>query len=196
MLAVKFDIGEGDGGRRTNFLVLFLTSPPPSFAPLSLSLSDATRVIPGTLGAKEPSPGFDDDGGRLSGKIGRDVGLANGKSGSGGNRYFDRSSTPDLPEPYFDATSPRNVSALVGKTAFLTCVVRNLGKAKSVSTTTIPNNEIDSRHWFVRVGECQFCRSVACQVHGWSIEVLINFWEENMNYEGGFSRSLTRTISL
>ena len=63
MLAVKFDIGEGDGGRRTNFLVLFLTSPPPSFAPLSLSLSDATRVIPGTLGAKEPSPGFDDDGG-------------------------------------------------------------------------------------------------------------------------------------
>ena len=136
MLAVKFDIGEGDGGRRTNFLVLFLTSPPPSFAPLSLSLSDATRVIPGTLGAKEPSSGFDDDGGRLSGKIGRDVGLANGKSGSGnGNRYFDRSaSTPDLPEPYFDATPPRNVSALVGKTAFLTCVVRNLGKAKSVST--------------------------------------------------------------
>ena len=103
--------------------------------PLSLSLSDATRVIPGTLGAKEPSPGFDDDGGRLSGKIGRDVGLANGKSGSGGNRYFDRSaSTPDLPEPYFDGTPPRNVSALVGKTAFLTCVVRNLGKAKSVST--------------------------------------------------------------
>ena len=109
------------------------------FSPRSLSLSDATRVIPGTLGAKEPSSG--DDSGRLSGKIGRDVGLAGGKGGSGGigggggNRYFDRSSTPDLPEPYFDATPPRNVSALVGKTAFLTCVVRNLGKAKSVSTT-------------------------------------------------------------
>ena len=49
-------------------------------------------------------------------------------------RFFASSSTPDLPEPYFDAApAPRNVSALVGKTAFLTCVVRNLGKAKSVS---------------------------------------------------------------
>ena len=92
------------------------------------------------MGAKEPSLGFDGDGGRLSGKIGRDAGLVHGKGGSGGgggggNRFFDRSSTPDLPEPYFDATPPRNVSALVGKTAFLTCVVRNLGKAKSVSAT-------------------------------------------------------------
>ena len=92
------------------------------------------------MGAKEPSSGFEDDGGRLSGKIGRDVGLVNGRNnkngngGQNGNRYFDRSSTPDLSEPYFDATPPRNVSALVGKTAFLTCVVRNLGKAKSVST--------------------------------------------------------------
>ena len=110
-------------------------------SPCSFSLSDATRVIPGTLGAKDPSSG--DDSGRLSGKIGRDVGLAVGGKGGGGiggggggNRYFDRSSTPDLPEPYFDATPPRNVSALVGKTAFLTCVVRNLGKAKSVSART------------------------------------------------------------
>ena len=34
---------------------------------------------------------------------------------------------------FFEASPPQNVSALMGKTAFLTCVVRNLGKAKSVS---------------------------------------------------------------
>ena len=40
-------------------------------------------------------------------------------------------------EPFFEESvtmAPQNVSALIGKTAFLTCVVRNLGKAKSVST--------------------------------------------------------------
>ena len=39
-------------------------------------------------------------------------------------------------EPFFEEgknIAPQNVSALIGKTAFLTCVVRNLGKAKSVS---------------------------------------------------------------
>ena len=41
-------------------------------------------------------------------------------------------------EPFFEqgvavTKAPQNVSALIGKTAFLTCVVRNLGKAKSVS---------------------------------------------------------------
>lgn len=39
-------------------------------------------------------------------------------------------------EPFFEESlrmAPQNVSALIGKTAFLTCVVRNLGKAKSVS---------------------------------------------------------------
>lgn len=30
-------------------------------------------------------------------------------------------------EPFFDATIPRNVTALVGKTAYLTCRVRSLG---------------------------------------------------------------------
>lgn len=35
--------------------------------------------------------------------------------------------------PFFESTPPQNVSALIGKTAFLTCVVRNLGKAKSVT---------------------------------------------------------------
>ena len=43
-------------------------------------------------------------------------------------------------QPYFDLRGvegksgiPQNVSALIGKTAFLTCVVKNLGKSKSVS---------------------------------------------------------------
>ena len=37
-----------------------------------------------------------------------------------------------IEEPFFDNSPPQNVSALIGKTAFLTCVVKNLGKAKSV----------------------------------------------------------------
>ena len=52
-----------------------------------------------------------------------------------GEPYFDRppgwppaGSTP-FDRPY------HNVSALIGKTAFLTCVVKNLGKSKSVSVT-------------------------------------------------------------
>ncbi|KAJ8983509.1 hypothetical protein NQ317_012000 [Molorchus minor] len=35
-------------------------------------------------------------------------------------------------EPYFDAMTPRNITALVGKSAYLTCRVRNLGN-KTVS---------------------------------------------------------------
>ena len=49
-------------------------------------------------------------------------------------------------EPFFEEgknIAPQNVSALIGKTAFLTCVVRNLGKAKSVSfeSTCIINDK-------------------------------------------------------
>ena len=42
--------------------------------------------------------------------------------------------------------APQNVSALIGKTAFLTCVVRNLGKAKSVSfeSACIINEKTDN----------------------------------------------------
>jgi hypothetical protein len=35
-------------------------------------------------------------------------------------------------DPYFDASTPRNVTGLVGKSAYLTCKVRNLGN-KTVS---------------------------------------------------------------
>lgn len=35
--------------------------------------------------------------------------------------------------PEFDNMQPQNVSALVGKTAFLTCVVRNLKPTQRVS---------------------------------------------------------------
>lgn len=35
-------------------------------------------------------------------------------------------------EPYFDETTPRNVTALVGKSAYLSCRVKNLGN-KTVS---------------------------------------------------------------
>lgn len=35
-------------------------------------------------------------------------------------------------EPYFDAATPKNVTALVGKSAYLNCRVRNLGN-KTVS---------------------------------------------------------------
>ena len=48
-------------------------------------------------------------------------------------------------EPYFEVHttdgnkpgSPQNVSALIGKTAFLSCVVKNLGKSKSVSELNV-----------------------------------------------------------
>ena len=39
--------------------------------------------------------------------------------------------TKSLPE--FDKVQPQNVSALVGKTAFLTCVVRNLKPTQRVT---------------------------------------------------------------
>ena len=52
-------------------------------------------------------------------------------------------------EPFFEEgrnIAPQNVSALIGKTAFLTCVVRNLGKAKSVSSHQhIRNNYIKTK---------------------------------------------------
>ena len=35
--------------------------------------------------------------------------------------------------PYFDTIMPQNVSAVVGKTAFLTCVVKNLKPTQKVS---------------------------------------------------------------
>lgn len=41
----------------------------------------------------------------------------------GGNRWG---------EPYFDSMTPKNVTALVGKSAYLSCRVRNLGN-KTVS---------------------------------------------------------------
>ncbi|KAJ8975337.1 hypothetical protein NQ317_019603 [Molorchus minor] len=43
-------------------------------------------------------------------------------------------------EPYFDAMTPRNITALVGKSAYLTCRVRNLGNKTLV---VVPTN---SRH--------------------------------------------------
>lgn len=39
-------------------------------------------------------------------------------------------------EPYFDAATPKNVTALVGKSAYLNCRVRNLGN-KTVSYYSI-----------------------------------------------------------
>ena len=50
-------------------------------------------------------------------------------------------------EPYFEVRttdnkngSPYNVSALIGKTAFLTCTVKNLGKSKSVRAFRLYRN--------------------------------------------------------
>ena len=61
-----------------------------------------------------------------------------GISETGGVQHIERRSilqdsflTNSLPE--FDTIQPQNVSALVGKTAFLTCVVRNLKPTQRVS---------------------------------------------------------------
>ena len=58
-------------------------------------------------------------------------------------------------EPFFEEgkkIAPQNVSALIGKTAFLTCVVRNLGKAKSVSFefTTCINEKTDNFSFYMK----------------------------------------------
>ncbi|XP_072403367.1 uncharacterized protein [Diabrotica undecimpunctata] len=64
-------------------------------------------------------------------------------SGTGFNSLPDSEMLPPLPmgppaippnrfDPYFDATTPSNVTALVGKSAYLSCRVRNLGN-KTVS---------------------------------------------------------------
>ena len=52
-----------------------------------------------------------------------------------GEPYFDRPpGWPPAPHATqsYDLRPYHNVSALIGKTAFLTCVVKNLGKSKSV----------------------------------------------------------------
>ncbi|KAG8212694.1 hypothetical protein J437_LFUL019582 [Ladona fulva] len=43
-------------------------------------------------------------------------------------------------EPYFDPMTPRNVTALVGKSAYLSCRVRNLGNK------TVSGGDISIRH--------------------------------------------------
>lgn len=42
----------------------------------------------------------------------------------------------EITGPYFDANIPSNVTAIVGKSAFLRCKVRNLGN-KTVSSTEL-----------------------------------------------------------
>lgn len=46
--------------------------------------------------------------------------------------------SPSRFEPYFDTMTPRNVTALVGKSAYLSCRVRNLGN-KTVSALIYRN---------------------------------------------------------
>jgi hypothetical protein len=76
----------------------------------------------------------------ISGSLLVNGGMQN--SGSNGFNALQESATlpplgpPAVPqnrfEPYFDAMTPRNVTALVGKSAYLSCRVRNLGN-KTVS---------------------------------------------------------------
>lgn len=48
---------------------------------------------------------------------------------------FNPPMNPKWNEPHFDNTMPTNVTALVGKSAYLSCKVKNLGN-KTVSATT------------------------------------------------------------
>ena len=67
-------------------------------------------------------------------------------------------------EPFFEEgknIAPQNVSALIGKTAFLTCVVRNLGKAKSVSfESAYMINEKTENFSFYKMEVLSFDRSL------------------------------------
>jgi hypothetical protein len=58
-------------------------------------------------------------------------------------------------EPYFDTLTPRNVTALVGKSAYLTCRVRNLGN-KTVSKV------FSFKIWIYLITEIQYTRTVVC----------------------------------
>lgn len=49
--------------------------------------------------------------------------------------------SPSRYDPYFDALTPRNVTALVGKSAYLSCRVRNLGN-KTVSLLSLVSTHI------------------------------------------------------
>lgn len=60
-----------------------------------------------------------------------EAGVASG-GGSGQNSLS--SGAGPRGQPYFDAVAPRNVTALVGKSAYLTCKVKNLGN-KTVRLT-------------------------------------------------------------
>lgn len=53
-------------------------------------------------------------------------------------------------EPTFDLTQPRNVTALIGKTAYLTCRVRHLGN-KTVCFHTSIIHQIESLSYTIRV---------------------------------------------
>ncbi|KAG8278314.1 hypothetical protein J6590_023762 [Homalodisca vitripennis] len=58
-----------------------------------------------------------------------------------GRNSVDMGSTaaPGRQDPYFDPLTPRNVTALVGKSAYLSCRVRNLGNRTS--------------GWYIEAGE-------------------------------------------
>lgn len=54
--------------------------------------------------------------------------MATGVSSGGRNSQNSLSPNAELRgQPYFDIVGPRNVTALVGKSAYLTCKVKNLG---------------------------------------------------------------------
>lgn len=95
------------------------------FLNFSLSFSDASQKVSSSLGPK---------GQNLS----RDVTVKA------------REGAPDTPDAYFESSPPQNVSALMGKTAFLTCVVRNLGKAKSVSSVSV--RLVHIFYWLINLG--------------------------------------------
>ncbi|KAF4521914.1 hypothetical protein B566_EDAN007469 [Ephemera danica] len=74
------------------------------------------------------------------------VSAAFGNTGSAHNALQPAGSPPPPPppplpplgrnEPYFDPMTPRNVTALVGKSAYLSCRVRNLGNKTEFSDTS------------------------------------------------------------
>lgn len=87
-------------------------------------------------------------------------------------------------EPYFDISVPNNVTALVGKSAYLSCKVRNLGN-KTVSAThfifpllfSMAMNEVQNVTWLAygnrpslifenSTMSCALCKSHVAVAHG------------------------------
>lgn len=68
--------------------------------------------------------------------------MPHGGGGKSGDTYIQNSlEDPARSGPYFDKSASKNVTALLGKTTYLNCRVKNLGN-KTVSDTDVSQGKV------------------------------------------------------